>query len=165
MVEREGELKTAESAHTEQRYESSVNPFFFLLLFGWNLQSHMIFWIPMQIHVVTSLTYYLHIAHGHAPLHNACDHAFFLACHPYNLCSISDKDTCVLFTLRTRCISSYFYSQCSTSTAALICQRGSSSQYPTINSFSYFKFLQSLVFGDCSMSSTYNWYHGHLLCS
>ena len=56
----------------------------------------------------------------------------FLACHPNNLSSISTKNTCVLFTLGTWCISCYF---CSAMVRLPPLQqqmsKGSSSQYPT----------------------------------
>ena len=56
---------------------------------------------------------------------------FFVACHQRNLCSISSKNTHVLFTWATRCISCNFCSQGLTSAAVWTYQRGSSSQYST----------------------------------
>ena len=43
---------------------------------------------------------------------------FLLICHSCNLCSTSTGDTCILFTLGTRCIFCYFHSQCLTSSTA-----------------------------------------------
>ena len=46
---------------------------------------------------------------------------FLLECHPHNLHSISTRNTCILFTLGTGCLSSYFCSQCPISRATSTC--------------------------------------------
>ena len=96
---------------------------------GTNLQ-----WTPIFFSLVRSKCSWLYNildtlinSHGYIffnlpPMQHTWSH-FLLACHPHNLCSIPARNTCVKFTLGTRCISCYFLSQYLTYTVALACQQ------------------------------------------
>ena len=116
--------------HWGRRYESSVKrfPLFLFCFSGRNLFGNIIFRTPTQILVVPSPSachYTLHVdtPPSSMPPSRCTWSRFLLACHSRNLRGISAKNTCVLFTLWSRCISNYFCSQCPTSAAASTYQK------------------------------------------
>ena len=73
-------------------------------------------WSGLEFHVCTINK----SAHTKKSLETYLMILILLAYHPCNFCSISAKNTCILFTLGTRCISRYFHSKSLTSVSALI---------------------------------------------
>ena len=74
-------------------------PLFSLFSFSrWNLPGHIIFQIPTQ---PAAYTLHVDIPLSSLPPILCTWSGFLLACH---LCGISTGDTCILFTLDTRCI-------------------------------------------------------------
>ena len=141
--------KTAEMHTQRPRYESSMNPFFFLIIRGEIIPGYITSRTTTNILMVTPPDCHLHVAHGHASILHATNaipsfhssslpptkwtwSCFFLTCYQCNLRGISAENPCVLFTFGNRCKFCYFHS----STVRLPplqrqILKGSSNQYTT----------------------------------
>ena len=105
-------MKTAE-LHTQRlRYESSMNTFFFLLVSGRNFSGYITSRTPTQL----LFAYTLHMDSIHSSYH---PHLFQPAAYSLHVLTLpsnmlhpqfSTENTCLQFTLDTRCISCYFCS-------------------------------------------------------
>ena len=88
------------AAHTGLRYDSSIDRFFSLLFGSRSLSLYN-----------TPDTHTNSRGHNSSLPPTQCTWScFLLTCHPRNLHGIYAENTCVLFTLSTRCISYYFRS-------------------------------------------------------
>ena len=139
--------KTAELHTQGQRYKSSVNLLFFK--FSWSYLPQPAAYI---LHVDMPLTSTCHPQKFSWSHLEPVAYAMHVTMLPSSMppAQFSTKNTCILFTLGTRCISCYFYST-TVQFLSLHWQmlKGSSSQYPTLVSFILilylFTFLYTLV--------------------